>query len=222
MPVTRFKKLRDIFPPDDALSNLIFRLTVVREDLAMEALLIFEESIPSADRKDVNLRRGYAMRRHFLSIHTAMDIFREEGTLIQRLIAQPTNELEETIGKHLEKVRKVLNKHWDRLAELRNDVGGHIDKEYSSRILKTMGHMEGAIVLEPDPKLASPANHHWRLPYAVFNMGILPEGFDLNDEEAGSEYFAAHGKLMHDLFRTLLPALDNLIRFQIRRMRAWK
>ena len=216
------KKLRDIFPADDPLSNLVFRLAIIREDLAIEGLLIVEDSLPKVDRGDIRCRRGYLMRRHILTIHTAIEIFREEGALIQRMITHPLDEQQRRVGRNLEVVRNALNRHWDTLSKWRNTIGGHIDKDLVDRLLREMADLDGWIEVEPDPKKAAPRNHFWRLPYGVFNLATLPEGFDLSDDEAGRKFFSKTGKTIVGLFNMLLPVIDSVIRHQIHRMRAWE
>jgi hypothetical protein len=218
----RYKKLREVFPADDPLSNLAFRLAIVREDLAIEGLLILEESLPDVDRGDILCRRGYLMRRHILTIHTATDIFRQEGALIERIITSPVDDQERLIGRNLNIARRALNKHWDKLSKWRNTLGGHIDKDLVARLLRDMGDLRGWIELDPDPTRARSKNHFWRLPYGIFNLALLPEGFDLNDDEAGNRFFSESGKTMVGLFKILLPAIDSILRHQIYRMRAWE
>jgi hypothetical protein len=210
----RFKRLADVFPADDPLSNLVFRLAIIREDLAMEAMLLMQDEL-RADRGDPMCRRAYLARRHILTMHTARDVFGSEGALIQRIISRPENDHERSLGPGLAQARALLNKHFETLAGWRNDLGGHLDREL---VLEKHANLTGPIEVPSHPTRYHTAEHYWRLPYKALMQGLLWN--PAKGSEVGS--FRDFWILLRDLINVLVPTLDAVIRAQIYRQRAWQ
>jgi hypothetical protein len=122
---TRAKDLQRVFtlPAKRLLHAHIARLSVLYEDLRIEAYGIVEESLPALDSNDADYRKNYFLRR---SIATLIE-FAEEIRLLDKL--DDFDEIKSTFTDvsliRWNKAVRFFGRYESYLKKIRHDTGGH-------------------------------------------------------------------------------------------------
>ncbi|MCC6808505.1 MAG: hypothetical protein IT381_13855 [Deltaproteobacteria bacterium] len=137
----RSKKLGDLFPFGQALSNVLFRLTIVREDLLLELAGASNAKFKKLDRSEPLARKIYFIRRSCMSLHIALDILNEKS--VKKYVERNDNAL----SKKMVKLRDRLRTAEKELEFLRNKAVAHLDAGNFNRVLQKAGSLEWFVQL---------------------------------------------------------------------------
>jgi hypothetical protein len=152
----RYINLRKWFPPDDELAVNMARLSILREDFAIEMKGLYEETLHPLDANSPLYRRIYFWRN---MIRTALEI----SSVVRRLETMPEfmeglKQLsKKNLGVDLNSKFYELHREFDKqhrlLKDLRNDIGGHVQHNTLADALREMpedlyGYLEAGETVE--------------------------------------------------------------------------
>jgi hypothetical protein len=153
---TRAKDLQRVFTltSKGLLHAHIARLSVLYEDLRIEAYGIVEESLPALDSNDDSYRKNYFLRR---SIATLIE-FAEEIRLLDKLddFDEIKSKFDGTSLMRWKKAVRFFGRYEFYLKKIRDDIGGHfglpaaiyaisdIPASYAGKIKIVRGENDGA------------------------------------------------------------------------------
>lgn len=189
---TFYKTLRSAFPPDDPISAIVVRMSVLFEDLRIEhALARNEERMADLDRVNKLYRQFYFLRRSTITMVEFKGSFQQFDTLPQTaaLIAQFDSHARESWME----ARAFFSTHSQLLKDIRNAYGGHFQWQTANHVVQRMrAETPGGMSIEYQPaeRTATP---------------VLPYTYDL---VAGA--FAMHQPAGED-FETFIRRVFEII-----------
>lgn len=120
-------KLRKWFPREDSLAACFARLCILREDLLLESLGLYEENLKPPDGNTSPWRRMYFLRnlvRTLLEIRGAMETLQQVPEFKKMLHTQDKKKRDE-----FKDLTSKFRKAHPTLKRFRNAVGGHVKLE---------------------------------------------------------------------------------------------
>jgi|SRR6516225_7307294 hypothetical protein len=127
-------KLRKWFPPDDRLAAKVARLSILREDFALEMHGVYTENIEVLDGHSEPWRRLYFLRnliRTLLEIRSGMESVVND-TDFKTLLRKQSPEVKREFGR----LTRLMAQAHPILKDIRNDICGHVLESAVSEALK--------------------------------------------------------------------------------------
>jgi hypothetical protein len=128
--------LRRWFPPEDRFAACVARMTILREDFAIEMMGLYEDQIPPLDGNTEGYRKVYFWRNMLRTLSEIKSVVFMLSSLTEfraALEKQPP----ERAKQFRELYREFEEKH-ELVKSLRNDVGGHVRYEKVAEALNGM------------------------------------------------------------------------------------
>ena len=182
----RYINLRQWFPPDDELAANMARLSILREDFAIEIKGIYEETLQPLDASSPLYRKIYFWRN---MIRTAFEI----SSVVRKLEAIPEfmeglkqlsddKKLGADFSSKFYELHGEFDKQHSLLKDLRNGIGGHVQHSTLADALREMpedlhGYLEAGETLE---------NTHHRFAGELV-LGMIVVGVPKNERGAEVE-----------------------------------
>lgn len=130
--------LRRWFPPENDFAASVARMSILREDFAIEMRGVYEESIAQLDGNTEHYRRIYFWRnmlRTMLEFRGVLETLNASSEFRNALEKEPL----ETKNLFHTQFQEFKKQH-DLLKTLRNDIGGHIQYATVKAALNGMPH----------------------------------------------------------------------------------
>ena len=118
-------RLREWFPADDALTAIIARLCILREDFALELRGISAEGLGELDKHSTAWRKLYFFRRSILTLREIdcainVNLIYDQG--FRELLSKQTPSDQEEFQRITQKIKEAQ----PLVKELRDSLGGHV------------------------------------------------------------------------------------------------
>lgn len=129
-------KLRRWFPPDDRFASCVARLSILREDFALEMRGLYKPHIKSLDEHSAIWRKLYFWRnlvRTLLEIRKTLESLNTVPEFKRALKKQPAR-WQDKFGVMVRKLEKAEGL----VEEIRNSLGGHVLQRSVERALNNM------------------------------------------------------------------------------------
>jgi hypothetical protein len=171
-------KLAEFFPPDDPHTSWLFRLMVIRDDLAFETEnLMWVEDEKHGDRKEdrATWKTSYFIRRLSVSLLEAWNIFTHDVT---SFIKQLDDNDGKMIAHPLRQAIKDIERVKPTLKNMRDVLGGHVRPKDDAvpTVIRSWSATAGRITISRDPQAIS---------YCGLTKEVIPFAWpDVADETA--------------------------------------
>jgi hypothetical protein len=202
----RLFKLGRVFPAADSLSNVLFRLAVLRDDLVLEVLGLTQESDTFLDRGDSTCRKLYFLRRICLTLHAMQDVLKSPA--INDFCKAPPSDLAKGVSQLIIDAKRGLKKAENDLGLARNKASGHLDEETFQRLLRDESDFDGLIQLG-----ARVRDSFYRLP-CLATMGAVVR--PVRDRQEFDREMGSLLEMTSRLTNTAIIAVDALMLYSLR------
>jgi hypothetical protein len=128
--------LRRWFPPNDELAACVARMTILREDFAIEMMGLYEEQITPLDGNAEGYRKVYFWRNMLRTLSEIKSVVFKLNSLPEFRSALETQVQERK--QQFQNLYRQFERTNDLLKSLRNDIGGHVRFE---KVLAALGGM---------------------------------------------------------------------------------
>lgn len=133
------------FPPHDPVSQAMFRIAVLREDLHLELRLLSDHRSKVLKEPDPWITRSYMLRRITVSLWAILEVLQNDRELNDFIRDPPSTRVQQELIDDAIKHRKSLDQHMRTLKSVRNELAAHLDPERAQAILDEYSHFEGPI-----------------------------------------------------------------------------
>jgi hypothetical protein len=116
--------LRRWFPPNDELAACVARMTILREDFAIEMMGLYEEQITPLDGNAEGYRKVYFWRNMLRTLSEIKSVVFKLNSLPEFRSALETQVQERK--QQFQNLYRQFERTNDLLKSLRNDIGGHV------------------------------------------------------------------------------------------------
>jgi hypothetical protein len=211
-PDTRWFYLRDVFPHEHAITRLLFRLAILKEDLRIEMHgMLSNDFLPLGDGTPA-YHGTYFLRR---AVITLVEI--NKGITNRHLISYLKRLPKDLAENHLDDFlvnRQVLISNFERINTIRKTLSAHADSIAYDRLLETYRDLDGPIRIAD-----AAAESYFGVAYGAVLLGCL-EGEIKGHEDFDREL----GRFTELITRTAgaaIIAIDILLAVRLRVEGVW-